>query len=553
MTNPVAAEVIDAVRSAPGGGVREFVVCGGARNAALVAELGTRAAAGEGGGGVRVFHHFDERSAGFFAVGRAIAGGRPVAVVTTSGTAAAELLPAAIEAHYQGVPLVLVTADRPAHFRRSGAPQAIEQAHLFSGFAPMIRDVRSGGDCGGLFAGWDGCSPVHVNVALPEPGVLEPGGDHGVADAAVRAADGMAFPPPGGRRVPPDRLHSFLAGAERLLVMVGALPPAAADEVGRFVRMVGAPVWAEAISQLRGSDVLGGLLVRGGERSLAAGGFTDVLRIGGVPSCRFWRDLEAAPGVRVLSVTASGYPGLARDSERMKFPDAWPATVPSRCVAGVMDWGRDEAEARRIGRVLAMHPDSEPGMIRRLSMLVPSGAAVFLGNSLPIREWNAFAETAVRGRRTFACRGANGIDGQVSAFLGTADGAAEAWGVFGDLTALCDLGAPWIEPQLAPGRRRLVVVNNHGGRIFERLPALRAMDARSRRLLTNPHSIEFRALADLWGWEFRQVGSEADWASLEDAPDAERLVIELRPDGTSSEAVWAALAEGAGDEEGASR
>ena len=112
-----ASRLIAEVRAA---GAREFCVCAGSRNSPLLAVLGTD-----------VFSFVDERSAAFFALGRIKLHGAPVAVVTTSGTAAAELLPACIEAYYSGLPLILITADRPARFRGTGAPQSIEQVGLF--------------------------------------------------------------------------------------------------------------------------------------------------------------------------------------------------------------------------------------------------------------------------------------------------------------------------------------------------------------------------------------------------------------------------------------
>ena len=108
-------------------GVTEFVICAGARNAPLVMSL--LATCQEKG--LKVYHHFDERPAAFFAMGLAKRSGHPVAVLTTSGTAVAELLPATIEAYYSGIPLILVTADRPSSVRGSGAPQAIEQPGIF--------------------------------------------------------------------------------------------------------------------------------------------------------------------------------------------------------------------------------------------------------------------------------------------------------------------------------------------------------------------------------------------------------------------------------------
>ena len=126
-------------------GVEDYCVCGGSRNAPLIAMVGA------------AYTFVDERSASFFALGRAKLTGRPVAVITTSGTAVAEMLPAAIEAHYSGVPLILITADRPARYRGTGAPQAIEQEGLFGVYAS--RDAAS----------WSRVGPLHINVEFDEP------------------------------------------------------------------------------------------------------------------------------------------------------------------------------------------------------------------------------------------------------------------------------------------------------------------------------------------------------------------------------------------------
>jgi 2-succinyl-5-enolpyruvyl-6-hydroxy-3-cyclohexene-1-carboxylate synthase len=148
MTNiSTAREVIERVRRA---GATDFCVCGGSRNAPLIAVLG-------GMSGVRLISFIDERSAAFFALGRIKRDGHPVAVVTTSGTAAAELLPATIEAWYSGAPLVLITADRPARYRGTGAPQAIEQIGLFGSYAETEIDR------------WSRRAPLHINVEFDEP------------------------------------------------------------------------------------------------------------------------------------------------------------------------------------------------------------------------------------------------------------------------------------------------------------------------------------------------------------------------------------------------
>ncbi|MDQ3282059.1 MAG: thiamine pyrophosphate-binding protein, partial [Acidobacteriota bacterium] len=145
-----AASLIEALRAA---GVDEFCVCAGSRNSSLLAVLGASDA--------RLFSFVDERSAAFFAIGRMKLHGAPVAVVTTSGTAVAELLPATIEAYYSGLPLVLVTADRPARFRGTGAPQSIEQVGIFGVYAADS------------FAAWSRTRPLHLNVELEEYGVRQ--------------------------------------------------------------------------------------------------------------------------------------------------------------------------------------------------------------------------------------------------------------------------------------------------------------------------------------------------------------------------------------------
>ena len=143
MSNIAAARaVIERVRKL---GVVDFCVCGGSRNAPLIAALGAG------------YTFVDERAAAFFALGRAKRDSRPVAVITTSGTAAAELLPGTVEAYYSGVPLILITADRPARFRGTAAPQSIEQVGLFGVYA--MTDIET----------WNRRTPLHINIEFDEP------------------------------------------------------------------------------------------------------------------------------------------------------------------------------------------------------------------------------------------------------------------------------------------------------------------------------------------------------------------------------------------------
>ena len=157
------------------------------------------------------------------------------------------------------------------------------------------------------------------------------------------------------------------------------------------------------------------------------------------------------------------------------------------------------------------------GRSAQVSRTVPHGSRVYLGNSLPIREWDLVATREPRGFTYEANRGANGIDGQLSTFFGQCEAARANVCVVGDLTAIYDMNAPWIVPQLPPELRfEIVIVNNGGGRIFSRVASLATID---RRLMENEHSVHFQQWASMWGIEGR--------------------VTELMPDAEASERAWA--------------
>ena len=137
------------------------------------------------------------------------------------------------------------------------------------------------------------------------------------------------------------------------------------------------------------------------------------------------------------------------------------------------------SRAVKINELLEIYPDSEPALLRTLSHYASIGGGLFLGNSMPIREWNLFAQWNRPVPSVRANRGANGIDGQVSTWLGWSADVSETWAVVGDLTALYDLAAPFVLEQITNEGRVLVVINNGGGKIFERLPRLQSMSPRA--------------------------------------------------------------------------
>jgi 2-succinyl-5-enolpyruvyl-6-hydroxy-3-cyclohexene-1-carboxylate synthase len=535
-------------------GVGDFVVCAGARNVPLVSSLLARCQDLD----LSVWHHFDERAAAFFALGLAKRSGAPVAVLTTSGTAVAELLPAAIEAYYSGIPLVLVTADRPASFRGSGAPQAIGQAGIFGPYAMAIDlDTEDGLT---MLADWTRDAPLHLNVCFDEPRADDrhaswepdasiaapvaeranvpterPNDVHLGSVAASATADAFIGAPVAERaNVPTERpndVHlgsvaasatTFCADRAGLLVLLGELPSSWREAVTRFLVSLGAPVWAEATSGLRESPDLAALL-RYVEPALPQ----KVLRLGGVPSLRLWRDLEMNPAIPVLSICRRPFSGLARPSQLLVTSNFPAFTVPTQ-------EGQIANPTVFDGTAFARFPRSEPALVHALSREIPSHALVYLGNSLPIREWNSFAVGDPTHPHCHASRGANGIDGQVATFLGLSVSEDESWGIFGDLTALYDLNAPALLSQTGPGKRRIVVINNGGGRIFSRLPSMSGMAHDEKQVTENRHQLGFEAWAAMWGMGYRLW--RAGEAFPEDLPDT--VLIEAIPDETETEAFW---------------
>ncbi|WP_395717387.1 2-succinyl-5-enolpyruvyl-6-hydroxy-3-cyclohexene-1-carboxylic-acid synthase [Prosthecobacter sp.] len=484
-------------------GVREVCIAAGARNAPLIAALLTSP-------GIKIWNFFEERSAAFFALGRMIVDRKPVAVVTTSGTAAAECLPAVIEAHYQGLPLFVLTADRPKSYRGSGAPQAIEQHHLFGVYAQMLGDWDVTDESLAMYQTTDD-RPRHLNVCLDEP--LETniiGVDFSRAQTPVLEA----------------RTHACSLDCD--LVLASGMHPADAKEAAPMLAKLGAPIVAEATSNLHHFRDLQPLLIPGGERALQSAKPTHVLRLGAVPSWRWWRDLESQPKIRVTNITRSGFSGLARKEEVVTLP--WEAVKSAQCPAACASCGilRFEPELEKFEQ-------SEPNWMRKLIEVIPARSRVFLGNSLPIRELNLALKSAQPGVDFFANRGANGIDGLVSTFLGvSASHREECWLIVGDLSTLYDLAAPWVIAQMDHPKLRIVVINNGGGKIFSRVNSLRALSEKSLAVIENRHELGFEPWAQMWGMEYVQTDDASDLVDLLHVP----IVIEIRPNPLQTEAFW---------------
>lgn len=490
-------------------GVKTLIVCAGARNAPIVKSLDQFK-------NFEVLYFFDERAAGFFALGRAKATGVPAAVITTSGTAVAELLPAVIEARYSGLPLVIVSADRPKNFRGRGAPQSIEQVGLFSHYVSIEYqhdwDFQSS-DLSEIPLN----SPFHLNICFSEPLFSE------VAAPVEKVSE------------------SDFKAAQKPIVILGEIPERHRMNVVEFLLQLKAPVYAEAHSGLRGSPQLEKFLLKSGDRFLASltfqNQFDSVIRIGSVPTTRLWRDLEDKLAVwPVLSVCDHAMSGLGRSSRPALSFQEFFSGVHERLLTQTKSAenseivARDREAASKLENLFSKHPNSEPAFVRRFSNELGTDARVFVGNSLPIREWDLAA--AQRVFEVTGNRGVNGIDGLISTFLGWAKPQADNLILLGDLSALYDLSALWTDSQRMTPPVKIVVINNSGGQIFDRM-------FKDPRFL-NTHELEFSKWAEMFGLDFAKFDASSlmnDWKKL-GSNISRSIIFELCPSADATAAFW---------------
>lgn len=517
-------------------GVRHVVVSPGSRSAALAIALHEEPR-------LAVHVHPDERSAAFVALGIARASATPAAVVVTSGTAVANLLPAVVEADHGGVPLLLLTADRPPELRATGANQTIDQVGRFGSSVRLAIDLGVAEDRSDAVATWRATAaraiavarglvaapgPVHLNVPMREPTV--PVADDGRRRAAPfrTSLDGRGSADPWvevavAERTPDPALLAGLAerfvGVERGLIVVGG--DASVD--GRPALSAGA---ADALSAATGWPVLaeGHAAARHAERALRAGtwlvgdaAFSSahrpdlVLRFGRTTlSATLERWLDARVP-QVLVERHGGWHDPARSVRGLLAvePDALAIGLAERLPGpSGSEWGEawrgaDAAITTVIDELLdAERLPSELRLARDLARALPDGAALVVASSRPVRDLDRVLERRT-GLEVHANRGASGIDGTVSTALGVALATGRpVAALVGDLALLHDANAPLLSPDAPAPDLHVVVVDNGGGAIFDELPPAEHAPAFAR-LFTVPHGRDLTRLGALHGAETR--------------------------------------------------
>jgi 2-succinyl-5-enolpyruvyl-6-hydroxy-3-cyclohexene-1-carboxylate synthase len=517
------------------GGLTHVVLCPGSRSGALAEAAGVLERHG-----LVLRTAVDERSAAFFALGLARATGRAAAVVTTSGTAVANLLPAAVEADYGAIPLLLISADRPDRLKGCGANQTVNQECFL---AASVRWVGQGDGAGLGQMGDDAIArlaslalaaiqapgqapgPVHLNLPFEEP--LHADGPALLAVSVPPLQQAPAIPlgahPTASDPAPMPDLNQagvVVAGPWR------GLPQHLDAHVAALVRLqrrTGWPVLADGLSGLRGVPEL--QLVAGYDLLLdhadaALQPPPQLLRLGPLPASRRLQRWLQSAGPRQWLVSE----GDPRNLDPLDSPchqiscglERWLAAWPEPCWAGrpsqaalevAAAWSQREGALQGwLSRSLPLDRGGELSLARALGSLLPADLPLVIANSSPVRDWESFGDPAAPGRPVFGFRGASGIDGTLSIACGVAAALGRAVLLSGDLALLHDSHG-WLWQRQLGGRLTVVLINNGGGGIFEQLPIRttpeQALDF--DRLFAMPQPVDHLALAAAHGVPGRRV------------------------------------------------
>lgn len=522
-------------------GVRDAVLAPGSRSGPLALAL----AAADRDGRLRLHVRIDERTAGFLAIGLIRGTGLPVPVVTTSGTAVANLHPAVLEASHSGLPLIVLTADRPPELRGTGANQTTDQVKVFGAAVRLFHEFGTPVERVGQVAYWRATvdravvaasgarsaepGPVHLNCPLVEP--------------LVGAADDLDWPEPlVGRGGPWTTVQAAVArptavaAGPRTVVIAG---DGASEAAWQAAEAGGWPLFAEPSSRARtGSSAitLYRLLLAAAD---VAGEIERVLVFGHPTLSRPVSRLLASADVEVVVVAPTG---LWTDPGHRAT-----AVVPGVEITGtdLTDWlsrwrRADELARPAVEKVLAGEVTG-PAVATIVGQAVGAGGMLVVGSSNAVRDLDLAPVVPVR---TVANRGLAGIDGTLSTAVGVAlAGAGPTYALLGDLAFLHDANGLVIGPAEPRPDLRIVVVNDDGGGIFSLLEQGASEHAEHfERIFGTPHGVELAALCAATGTPYRRVATQDELRAAVAGPVAGVDVVEVRLDRSTHRDLHARLA-----------
>jgi 2-succinyl-5-enolpyruvyl-6-hydroxy-3-cyclohexene-1-carboxylate synthase len=549
-------------------GIAEYVLSPGSRSTPLALALAAQAAP--------VTVHIDERGAAFYALGLGQASGRPAVLICTSGTAVANYLPAVVEASQSGIPLILVTADRPADVHRSGANQTILQNGIFSHYVRDCINIPAPSDnlaprfvlssvdrAFSRATGWSP-GPVHINIEFRKP-LITPTADstnYGIPEEWRLGTSPYSIhsPAPIADSLP-DAIVQLLSVAERGVIVAAQIRTAEhRDALIALAEQLGWPLVVESTSQLR----LGPrhpLIMTNTGHYLEDAVTRDLLKpdvllhIGGAPTCNGLLEYLRCAG-HIVHISLNGqsvdlYQTVAVHGTAQNFAvigehlrellTEGPARRPTQ-VALTSAFESCELRSRELIRATMATGNSELEALQAAIHAVPPDTAIFFGNSLPIRTSNLVESELGHYPRVGFNRGASGIDGIVASAVGFSAGlGAPLLLINGDLSTIHDANS-----LLLVRKSKLpvvvLVINNGGGAIFSTLPTFPAPEYFEQFFLT-PQTVSIEGLAQFAGLAFHRVRSAGDLPALIQAAFTGRIstVIEFYTEWQTSSTALAAL------------
>lgn len=526
LTSYIAAFVAELVKS----GVEDVVVSPGSRSTPMAMVMAEHPE-------LRVHIHVDERSAAFFALGLAKASKKPAALLCTSGTAAANYYPAIVEARYSRVPLIVLTADRPHELRDVGAPQAIDQIHLYGNnvkwfveMAPpekseeMLRYARAVCARAASAAMSSPAGPVHLNFPFREP--LVPHLDRADLFELSERTEGYVNIQGGKLSLPIEEykeLAEVLNSAKRGIIICGQLEKSGfPDAVIRLAEKLNFPVIADPLSQLRSGHHDGSFIIDTYDTFLKIDDAKKalkpdvIIRFGAMPVSKplsiFMKENSSARQIIVDGGGGWRDPALISTEmihcDELQFCESvFPYLITPNNDEFFALWKKiNDLTRLKLADIKQVEQLSEGKLFYQLAEILPEGSTLFVGNSMPIRDLDTFFHVNQKGIRVMANRGANGIDGTVSTALGAGMSSKPLYLVLGDLTFFHDLNGLIASKQYGIDIN-ILLINNNGGGIFSFLPQANFPN-NFEKLFGTPLDLDFSHAIKMFGGEYDLI---TDW------------------------------------------
>ncbi len=555
--NPTYACVGAFVDELQRAGMRHVVICPGSRSTPLAMVFAAHPA-------IRTWMHIDERSAAFFALGMAKRLREPVALVCTSGTAAANFLPAVVEAKLSRIPLLVLTADRPHELRNDGAPQSIDQDRLYGTHVKWfveaalpeasntaLRYVRTLADRATALARTVPAGPVHLNFPFREPLTPDPIAGQPLPplserDQAAWYGRPANMPYTTVSDVQPLTLNAqsieivrpLLEHASKGLIIVGPhTDPALPAVIARLAHLLGYPVLADPLSQLRTAADDTSHIISSYDAFLRLDAFVQqaqpevVLRLGAMPTAKpvllYLQHYAACPQIVVNEYGTWEEPTQLAHVLVQSTSSAFCTSLaeqitwqPKRDEAWLRRWQRADIVTREaLQTAIERIPTFFEGRVFiELAELLPEDAILYVGNSMPVRDLDTFFWTRERRVHILGNRGANGIDGVISSALGASAAAClqeqkqPTVLVIGDLSFFHDQNG-LLAAKLHQLDLTIVLIHNDGGGIFSFLTQA-AHPEHFEQLFGTPTGLDFQPVIQMYGGTFQHV---ATWTQFREA------------------------------------